>query len=71
MFSTVCHFHPNLHFEGYEHTISVHFLMRLHSGSILALSANIRLGWKIEIGKVGNTLAYYVIILVLNYRAPL
>ncbi len=53
MFSIAIHFYPSLIFGG-----KAGALTRLHSdGRLLALSANIRLGWK---GKAeGNTPAYY------------
>ncbi len=57
MFATAIHFHLSLIFAGKELTIKVEFCKAFHSGSLLVLPTNIRLGWKSM--QVANTLITY------------
>jgi hypothetical protein len=58
MFATYINFHPCLTFAGKARSLPFEWSFTgLHSGRLLLLPANIRLGWKRF--AVANTLAYY------------
>ena len=59
MFATAIHFHLSLIFAGKARSLPLEwgFCKVFHSGSLLVLPTNIRLG--LQSIKVANTLAYY------------